>query len=49
MPLWQVSWSHCANPSPELVLLTEGDRLVSETTLFVIGLLSTSILETPRV
>jgi hypothetical protein len=49
MPLWQVSWSHYANPSPEPELLTEGDRFVGKTALSVIGPFYTLILETPRV
>ncbi len=46
MPLWQVSWSLCANLSPKL-LLFEGDRLPHDVTLFEIGQIANFVLETP--
>jgi hypothetical protein len=49
MLLWQVSWSHCAKPSPEQQLFVEGDRLTDEATLIVIDSASNYVLETPWV
>ena len=48
MPLWQDSWSHCANPSPEQQrYMIKGDRLAYDLSLIVIIQTSNFVLETP--
>jgi hypothetical protein len=48
MPLWQVSWSHCANPSPERQrYIIKGDWSVDDLIVSVINPTSNFVLETP--